>query len=493
MLAEATDLSSKDWNRSRHLVPSCCVEHAVHLGRGQRWRLALELGQRLAVGLAVLLGNRRFHHRQGLADLHRAALELAEHGEQLLGGLVHHLGVDLVLRLAGQPLSEARVRRVRPSPPAATPAWHCARRCPRLISLTSPSSTTATELRPTSWQRRSQQRALRVPGPSAGGDRRRAATSNSSVVSSVGGSWVAAVTAHRAHDVVDLVAAPAPPSPARWPDPRCRRCGTAAPRRAGQAASRSLRCRSAQRRQLVAPGITSGPISPVPSRTRTGRCANAGVVQFAHHPWVGDQVVGQHDEIGARRSTAWVLLLWLTRTFEQRSDAVSRSDSGPSPCTRIDAARAWCRGAAVTTPALDEVGEQTGDDGRVDAVSGGEPLCSSAVGHGALQRAQQRRPAAAADSPAGGWTTTARRGSQPDLHGAVGPGQHRGRRVERVARHASTVSRRADPEPAVIHRRGAAVTPRSGGPSRRRRVRDRRSPARSRCRCRWCRRRSSGR
>ena len=57
------------------------VEHPVHLGRRQRRGLALQLGQRLAVGLAVLLGDRSLHDRESLADLHRAALELAEHGE----------------------------------------------------------------------------------------------------------------------------------------------------------------------------------------------------------------------------------------------------------------------------------------------------------------------------------------------------------------------------------------------------------------------------
>ena len=41
---------------------------------------------------------------------------------------------------------------------------------------------------------------------------------------------------------------------------------------AGQAASRSLRCRSAHPKQLVTPGMTSGPTRPVPSRTRTARC-----------------------------------------------------------------------------------------------------------------------------------------------------------------------------------------------------------------------------
>jgi len=57
----------------------------------------LKFGQRLAIGLAELLGDRGFHHRQRLADFHRAALELAENREELFGCLLHQLGVDLVL------------------------------------------------------------------------------------------------------------------------------------------------------------------------------------------------------------------------------------------------------------------------------------------------------------------------------------------------------------------------------------------------------------
>ena len=110
-LADAGRRDRRVVERGEPLAPlgaQLCVEHAVHLGRGQRRRIPLQLGQRLAVRLAVLLGDRGLHHRQRLADLHRAALELTEHGEQLLGGLVHQFGVDLVLRLAGQPFAEAQ-------------------------------------------------------------------------------------------------------------------------------------------------------------------------------------------------------------------------------------------------------------------------------------------------------------------------------------------------------------------------------------------------
>ena len=127
MLADATGVSSKDVNRSRHLVPSCAVEHPVHLGRGQRRGLPLQLGQRLAVGLAVLLGDGGLHDRQRLADLHRAALELTEDGEQLLGGLVHQLGVDLVLGLAGQPFADAQRGPAGHARRQGPPAWRCAR------------------------------------------------------------------------------------------------------------------------------------------------------------------------------------------------------------------------------------------------------------------------------------------------------------------------------------------------------------------------------
>lgn len=66
----------------------------------------MQLGERFAVGLAELLGDRGLHHRQRLPNLHRTALELTEHGEQLIGGLLHQLGVDLIPGLAGQPFAE---------------------------------------------------------------------------------------------------------------------------------------------------------------------------------------------------------------------------------------------------------------------------------------------------------------------------------------------------------------------------------------------------
>ena len=84
------------------------VEHAVHPCGGQRRGILLQLRQSFAVGLAELLGDGGFHHRQRLADLHRPALEFTEHREQLVCRLLHKLGVDLVLGLAGQAFAEAQ-------------------------------------------------------------------------------------------------------------------------------------------------------------------------------------------------------------------------------------------------------------------------------------------------------------------------------------------------------------------------------------------------
>jgi hypothetical protein len=83
------------------------VEHAVHLLGGQGRCVLLQLRQRFAIRLTELLGDGGLHHRQRLAHLHCAALEFAENGEQLIGGLLHQLGVDLVPRGAGESLAEA--------------------------------------------------------------------------------------------------------------------------------------------------------------------------------------------------------------------------------------------------------------------------------------------------------------------------------------------------------------------------------------------------
>src|SRR5699024_2658932 len=73
------------------------VEDPLHLVRGERWRLGLEFGERLAERFGVPVRHPGLEHTQRLADLHGAALELTENGEDLLGGVIAHLLGDLAV------------------------------------------------------------------------------------------------------------------------------------------------------------------------------------------------------------------------------------------------------------------------------------------------------------------------------------------------------------------------------------------------------------
>ena len=82
-------------------------QHGVDRRRRKRGSAVLQLGQHRAVGRRHLLGERRLEDRQRLAELHRAALELAEDAEQLLGGPGLELRGDDLGRLPADPLPEA--------------------------------------------------------------------------------------------------------------------------------------------------------------------------------------------------------------------------------------------------------------------------------------------------------------------------------------------------------------------------------------------------
>jgi len=66
-------------------------QHGMHGAGGERRCGLLQPGEGLAVGTGEVLRQRRLEDRHGLAELHRPALELAEHPEQLLSGA----GLDL--------------------------------------------------------------------------------------------------------------------------------------------------------------------------------------------------------------------------------------------------------------------------------------------------------------------------------------------------------------------------------------------------------------
>jgi hypothetical protein len=82
-------------------------QHAMHdIGAHGRCRL-LQARQCFSVGRSVVLGHRRFKDRQRLAELHRAAFELAEHSEQLLGGLLLQFGRDRLGRVSDQSFTQS--------------------------------------------------------------------------------------------------------------------------------------------------------------------------------------------------------------------------------------------------------------------------------------------------------------------------------------------------------------------------------------------------
>src|SRR5205807_179056 len=61
--------------------------------------------QGFAIRLRHVVRHRRLEDAQRLPELHRPALERAEHLEQLLGGLRRKRRADLLRALAGQPLA----------------------------------------------------------------------------------------------------------------------------------------------------------------------------------------------------------------------------------------------------------------------------------------------------------------------------------------------------------------------------------------------------
>ena len=103
---------------SAELLDEHPVDVAGRHGRGG----VLQLRQRLAERARQLVRHRGLEHRQRLTELHRAALELAQYGEQLLGAARHHLRGDLFAVATGQPTA----------PPGRGPAGHSQRKAREL-------------------------------------------------------------------------------------------------------------------------------------------------------------------------------------------------------------------------------------------------------------------------------------------------------------------------------------------------------------------------
>ena len=79
----------------------------MHGARRHRWCAVLQLGEHCAVGTGHLLRKGGLEDREGLAELHRATLELTEHLEELLGRTRLQLGGNQLGGLATDPLAEA--------------------------------------------------------------------------------------------------------------------------------------------------------------------------------------------------------------------------------------------------------------------------------------------------------------------------------------------------------------------------------------------------
>ena len=97
MEAAAAGSGSNERNESRQLGAQFSRQHRVDAGRRHRRSGVLQPGQMRAVRSRHVLGQGRLEEAHRLPELHRSALELTQHPEQLLGGpllhlLGHHLG-----------------------------------------------------------------------------------------------------------------------------------------------------------------------------------------------------------------------------------------------------------------------------------------------------------------------------------------------------------------------------------------------------------------
>ena len=106
MEAAAAGWSSNSAKLVPPVRPEVGGQDLVHGAGGQRRRGLLELGQGGAVRAGDLRRQRRLEDGQGLAELERPALELAQDPEDLLGGALLDLLGDDLGRPAAEPLAE---------------------------------------------------------------------------------------------------------------------------------------------------------------------------------------------------------------------------------------------------------------------------------------------------------------------------------------------------------------------------------------------------
>ena len=251
--------------------PELAAEHGVHPRRRHRRGGVLQPGQVRPVRRRDVLGQHRLEQAEGLAELHRAALELAQHPEQLLGRPLLHLLAHLLGRRAAQPLAQTRAWPGRRSRAAARPAG------PRAG-------------RPNGRGSRARRSA---PGPlrarCVGHDAHSGAagpTASAAGMSRPGaqfGHESATPTSSRVAPAVSGCYRPRKAAPGRWRPSAAQpasTCGQSSLSRlswastSGQCGSASRRARSAHRRHDVRPGRTSGPTQAASPSERTRDAAD---------------------------------------------------------------------------------------------------------------------------------------------------------------------------------------------------------------------------
>lgn len=174
----------------------------------------------------------------------------------------------------------------------------------------------------------------------------------------------------------------------------------------GQPGSASARARSRHRRHGPAPGSTSGPTIPAPSRRTTGRCGTRSRISRATSTGSGERA-----SASTTRSTPRPLgdqlraVPAVTRTASSAASSPSIvSETGPFPCRCTwsgerggsDSSRPWPRSASRSSPTSAAVMPMSA--ARRSSSRGVRKVCS-----------QRSRPAVVSGASHGGGRRTARR------------------------------------------------------------------------------------
>ena len=303
--------------------PQLPRQHRVHPRRRHRRGGVLQPGELVAVRGGHVLRQRGLEQAHRLAELHRAALEFAQHPEQLFRRPLLHLLGDRFGGAAADALAESERSRGRRSRAGGTPAG------PRGGRPTGPRSPGPLPRAPFSTRRQ--------PIPATDSHTRDEASTTArpsrTAEQSVPGSRRTFRAVARPES-----RAPAPPRPR--PPSRRATAGDATGRplelaqQLRPAGSASRRVRSVQCRQHVRPGSTSGPIKAPAGRGRTSRWAASCRSRSAAHGPVGLQAVARRSPSGRAAGT---------RVGQCRA-------SRTAPIARLDAARRASRGRPRRRP-----------------------------------------------------------------------------------------------------------------------------------------------